>query len=356
MSKNIIIQVGGVGRQLTADKLETALVGGGSCLWIPEDEITLIDKTITEDGTYRAREDGATGYKTVTVRGIGKATGKAPDGSGDIAQATVDPTTGEIEIKKIPSAIKITTQPTRIEYNCGDLIDFDGMVVKAYLQSGGVFMDDRYPDGIIPDAELNKPVKEAHADGDSSGEHDTPEGIYYISDGGLVRCNTQITTSAYPNEVNYARIPAGVRYAAFYNGSGDYYIVAMSRESFGTAEELHTWTGQAEPVVEATLHDIQLTIDGELYYYVSMYWYSPAPVPTGDIEHNAWTGSILQAAIEIMYGTSENTQSIPVNWISPYDGKTMTDSFTITVNPAPEPEPDPEPNDGDDPVAGGETP
>ena len=52
MSKKIVIQEGGVGRQFTADKLKTALVGGGSCLWVPEDETTLGTKIITENGTF----------------------------------------------------------------------------------------------------------------------------------------------------------------------------------------------------------------------------------------------------------------------------------------------------------------
>ena len=38
MSKNIIIQEGGNSKQFTASKLNTALVGGGSCNWVPEDE------------------------------------------------------------------------------------------------------------------------------------------------------------------------------------------------------------------------------------------------------------------------------------------------------------------------------
>lgn len=41
MSKNIVIQEGGVGRQFTADKLRTALVGSGSCTWVPEDGVQL---------------------------------------------------------------------------------------------------------------------------------------------------------------------------------------------------------------------------------------------------------------------------------------------------------------------------
>lgn len=35
MSKNINIQEGGIGKQLTVDKLKTNLVDGGTQLWVP---------------------------------------------------------------------------------------------------------------------------------------------------------------------------------------------------------------------------------------------------------------------------------------------------------------------------------
>jgi tetratricopeptide (TPR) repeat protein len=38
MSKNITIQEGGTAKQFTAQKLQTSLVGGGTQLWVPEDE------------------------------------------------------------------------------------------------------------------------------------------------------------------------------------------------------------------------------------------------------------------------------------------------------------------------------
>lgn len=38
MNQNIIIQEGGTNYQFTAKKLKTNKVGGGTCLWIPEDE------------------------------------------------------------------------------------------------------------------------------------------------------------------------------------------------------------------------------------------------------------------------------------------------------------------------------
>lgn len=67
MSKNIVIQEGGVGRQFTTDKVETALVGSGSCLWVPDEDVSLGTKHITENGTYTAINDGVYGFSSVTV-------------------------------------------------------------------------------------------------------------------------------------------------------------------------------------------------------------------------------------------------------------------------------------------------
>lgn len=144
MSKNIVIQEGGIGKQLTADKLKTNLVGGGSCLWVPEDDTRLGTKYISENGTYKASDDGYYGYSEVTVSGIGTATGK--DGDGDQAQTTVDPETGELVTKKLVESIQITTPPTKTTYQDGETIDFSGLVVHGYSSTGRDM-------GVIP---LNK--------------------------------------------------------------------------------------------------------------------------------------------------------------------------------------------------------
>lgn len=162
MSKNIVIQEGGLGKQLTADKLKTNLVGGGTCLWAPEDEVQLTTKTITEDGTYKASDDGYYGYSQVSVSGIGKVTGTDPS-TGEEVEVTTDPETGEIVEKVLPSSIAVTTPPSKTVYNDGEGIQFDGMVVKAYKKSGELWTDKTHANGIIPHSELSFPVTNADA-------------------------------------------------------------------------------------------------------------------------------------------------------------------------------------------------
>lgn len=135
MSENIIIQEGGVGKQLTVDKLRTNKVGGGTCNWVPEDEVRLTTKSISEDGTYNASDEGYYGYSQVTVHGIGRVTGKDPQ-SGEEKTITTDPTTGEIVEEVVPVEIRITTPPAKTEYHTGEAIDMSGAVIKAYGATG----------------------------------------------------------------------------------------------------------------------------------------------------------------------------------------------------------------------------
>lgn len=57
MSKNIVIQEGGVSTTIEGvRKLETDLSGGGTCNWLPEDEIigvvaSIVDTTLTLSGS-----------------------------------------------------------------------------------------------------------------------------------------------------------------------------------------------------------------------------------------------------------------------------------------------------------------
>lgn len=135
MAKSIIIQEGGIGKQLTADKLKTNLVGGGTCLWVPEDETRLGVKHITEDGTYKASEEGYYGYSEVTVNGIGTVTGRDPD-TGEEVEVRRDPDTGDIVSSVIPTEIRIVTPPTKTEYRAGEAINMAGAVIKAYSSTG----------------------------------------------------------------------------------------------------------------------------------------------------------------------------------------------------------------------------
>lgn len=66
MAKNIIIEEGGTEKRFNnVKKLRTPLQGGGTCDWVPQNELAA--KTVTDRGTYTASSDGLYGYTQVTV-------------------------------------------------------------------------------------------------------------------------------------------------------------------------------------------------------------------------------------------------------------------------------------------------
>lgn len=72
MSKNITIAEGGQAKTFTnVSHLKTNLIGGGTQYWVPEDEAgeyaNVDEITITENGTYSARDEDLDGFSTVRV-------------------------------------------------------------------------------------------------------------------------------------------------------------------------------------------------------------------------------------------------------------------------------------------------
>ena len=334
MSKNIIIQEGGVGKQLTADKLKTNLVGGGTCLWVPEDETQLGIKHISENGTYKASDDGYYGYSEVTVSGIGTATGKDPDGSGDDATATVDPETGEIVITKLPYSISVVTPPTVTEYNDGATIDFSGMVVKGYLKSGDLWTDSSHPNGIIPISELTLPVTTADS-GSASGERASSElipGGFEFGGSGTITAYKGAYEAGLKQIVSYTAEAVTLGWPNQYTTRG----IAASSSPGSYSEHISYPDGTSKD--DTGVLNRTYTYNGKTVYYIGPWgtgWgYSAytvenvAPNATDAIENYdganiAWT---------MIYGTiTAGGQVIPVQYMS--GEKTLESSFTITVNP-----------------------
>lgn len=174
MPKNIVIQEGGLGKQLTADKLKTNLVGGGTCLWVPEDDTHLGTKYITNNGTFKASDDGLYGYSEVTVSGIGTVTGKDPD-TGEEVEVHRDPETGEIVETVIATEIRVVTLPAKTTYTHGETIDYSGIVVHKYSAKGTDL-------GAVPFGELVFPETTADAqktDGWTDGHGLNAMMLYY---------------------------------------------------------------------------------------------------------------------------------------------------------------------------------
>ncbi|MBR2798940.1 MAG: hypothetical protein IKE17_14535 [Clostridia bacterium] len=331
MSKNVVIQEGGTGKQLTVNKLKTNLGGGGTCLWVPEDETQLGTKHISENGTYKASDDGYYGYSEVTVSGIGTVTGK--DGDGDDAKASVDPDTGEIVITKLPYSISVVTHPNVTEYSDGATIDFSGMVVKGYLKSGDLWTDSSHPDGVIPISELTLPVTTADS-GSVSGESATspliPESL---------PCGHSGTNSAGPedstaDDVEHFSVSGGA--VTLWKGSirtiND--VCASSDASAVVNYSLYRANGQ-------TIHDTYGLNSNYTYNGLTVYfrggsgaWSYGKIIKTVNPDATGIAEKYSKAAIAwtMIYGTiTPGGQVIPVQYTG--GEKTLESSFTITVNP-----------------------
>jgi hypothetical protein len=182
MTKNITIQEGGTPKPMSdVAKIRTSLQGGGTCLWVPEDEVKLTTKHITENGTYKAEDDDKYGYSQVTVNVPGGAGGPA-GGPGSSIVGT-DPTTGNetgitvgedgsLTSTDVPSSIRVTTNPTKMDYTDGESIDTTGMVVQAYLADGTLW-------GTVPAEEVTIDPTTASLD-ESSPDWTDGDGINAI--------------------------------------------------------------------------------------------------------------------------------------------------------------------------------
>lgn len=332
MSKNISIQEGGIGKQLTVDKLKTNLAGGGTCLWIPEDDTRLGTKYISENGTYRASSDGLYGYSEVTVSGVGTASGKDPDGSGDDATATPDPRTGKIVITKQPSRIEVITPPTNPYgiYTNGQTITKDGMVVKAYYESGGEW-------GTVPIGEItiNPTVAvydkstdryDRYAVSDLPTNWEQPLHLY-----GFITLYSQNSRTGEIEEAFYAT--GDTILVKNISGSAEFFVASASdgvigHATYGTqsmdyvANRSYTHNGQTVHYIHVNLINWPGIIKAEPEIGVYQ---------TSDPDSNTlWTSIYGDISGDSQRGSH---QTITVSWPRPGDGKVLETTFEILVAP-----------------------
>lgn len=114
-------------RRITTNKLKTALLDGGSCLWVPEDETQLITKEITENGVYRASDDGAYGFSEIIVNISCSSGSDDPGGDSPGGETPEEPTL---------TGISVTSLPSKQEYTEGEPIEYTGLELTAYYSDG----------------------------------------------------------------------------------------------------------------------------------------------------------------------------------------------------------------------------
>lgn len=333
MSKDITIQEGGIAKQLTANKLRTALVGGGDCLWVPEDEVQVGEKIIDENGTYLAADDGLYGYSQVTVRGVGQVTGK--DGAGNDAMAYVDPDTGQIMIDELPSELRVITPPTNPYgvYTDGQLITKDGMVVGGYFETGGEW-------GTVPNNEITLDPTNADYSKTSGirsseysefGQGPWPQPVNSCI--GRTTAGQESGGEYYPEYIT-VESPGYIAIRAINQTS---YSVIWCSSSSGTGR-IGTQIGTPWPQWNNVYLSNTYTHDGKTVYYgTRTLGYESAGGLNG--MNSTVEGSDLddaKAAWVVVYGTETqvaNAQTINVSWPRPGDGRVLETTFEILVAP-----------------------
>lgn len=318
MAKSIIIQEGGIGKQLTVDKLRTNKVGGGTCNWIPDDEARLTTKSISEDGTYNASDEGYYGYSQVTVHGIGRVTGKDPQ-SGEEKTITTDPTTGEIVEEVVPVEIQITTPPAKTEYHVGEVIDMSGAVIKAYGATGQEKQTVPLNQITINPAVVPEELPDISIEYDAS----ELEGTYQMNPLDFVRTFTERYQGMQDDD------PSVIVSAT----TG--YFLTVPTGFFWVSDISGTIIWSGNPTYDRTTHvdAYEVVIDGQTVTMAAYAVTGPGTQTSPTTYPYAPPGSVLRDMYRLLYmnyGQREETE-ISVSWPRPGDGRILDTSFNITV-------------------------
>lgn len=325
MSKDVIIQEGGRGKTITADKLRTAVVGGGDCLWVPEDEVQLGEKVIDENGTYLATDDGFYGYSQVTVRGVGQAVGK--DDAGNDAMAYVDPDTGQIMIDELPSELRIITPPSHGTYMDGEIISLNGMALKAYLQDGTEW-------GVVPVQEVLPDPMYAHFDPTHPTHTGTYDGKdYYGNSDSYVKIESITSGSFEAYEAVLGTVTGrlycfGTAYGADSGGRGGFLCSDMPFR-YRYTDQRHEWGEYS--AAQKQMNERTFYLAGRNAYQSSFQPDVNAPLnDIGEAQQGENT-----VAYALLFGDAQESgnQTITVKWPRPGDGMELTATFTVMVAP-----------------------
>lgn len=343
MSKNIVIQEGGIGKQLTVDKLKTNLVGG-SCLWVPEVEINLGMKSISENGTYKASDDGYYGYSEVTVNGVGSVTGRDPT-TGEEVEVHRDPTTGEIVETPIPTEISVIEPPTNPYgiYQNGQTITKDGMVVKAYGANGSEMQT--VPIGEItinPTVAVYDPATDTGGWSDGTSE-DVPENIeppQPIRYSGSVTARKETYNAGELTAWEEKTITAPC-VTAWFKTNGAVVILYAASSSFSVTIKTDRWSKSSgsQSSTDTYIVNYNTTVNEKTVYYGSTSGggYTQLSIDAGHGERYD-EGYNQYVAYVMVYGDAQVTpkgsrQTITASWPRSRDGKVLTDTFEILVAP-----------------------
>lgn len=335
MGKDIIIQESGEPKTLSSiDKIITPKVGGGSAEWVLFENLDLMAKTVTKNGTYKAENDNVYGYHKVTVKVPKKGkkkTGKRPQSSGDpndYCVTTEDDGQGgqNLVYKKLPTSINIIDPPSKTVYNDNELIKKQGMLVRAYFADGGLWGD--VPIGeIILDPDRADVSKCADTDEWDVSGLGINEPIYMNP----VGVGDVVTYYTDPESI-VKTIEGSSVYAICFYGNGHNEIIYVSTSPFtvrvGRKDGSYPYSFSGSLIEVGNYHayvNVRQSSSQSRSYDEK---YALSAIQEG------WNLKDLGATVICGGHPKKGRQTIITKWNRPEDEKELTDTFEITVTSA----------------------
>ena len=230
----------------------------------------------------------------------------------------------------LPESIEIITQPTKLTYEDGEMIDLTGAVVSAKKANGETWTSSQYPNGHIPLGELivepNKAGQYTAMSADVSfNQLKQPLQFAYRSDFDTYQADTRCAFITAASDAATGDIPFV------------YYFW-----SFASKEPFHMTNTKTGLTYNATSY----TINGRTFYHYANYGTAFGTTPIvrlikDDTNYNSYGPysteispgpDVPPACYAILYGESGEADTIKLSWKRPIDQKELTTSLHIDVN------------------------
>lgn len=324
------------------------------------------DGTVTSWSQYRIKDgviEGpiASGYASQESGG-GSGSGSGGGSGGTWPTVNTNPETGNEEIETedgsgntvvtpVPSAIEIVTPPTKTSYIDGETMIYSGIEVGLRKKDGSLFTDSRYQDGTLHMNNLRFPVSIAEIT-EHTQVHElqgyTHSGTVTVTAVGsiLLAIDEAVAKSPYTWEGVQAMKNMVAQFDGVYpgivkvnagtvstmSGEGGFQVYVLPYGIVGNTVKLGLYSDSNQ---FAKLYTCRTKRDGDTVTVSNVTYEGDNYIVEwfiGDYtSNNKYWISTLNA--EVALAQSEQV-SVPVQWVSTYDGRTFEDTFDITVSNA----------------------
>lgn len=286
---------------------------------------------------------------TTDIDGVPSIEGTDLDGLETITPITP---TGVGEKVILPSEIRVITPPDQTEYQEGDRIHFEGLVVRAYDAQGNVWSDEDYPGGFIPLWELDFDPTIAEYDKDKLIVRIDERTAFHVmsgcsAEGKINQYKESFDCYAYGDSLALINVIGANSWAMGLTMTFASKIV-KSRDQL---PEIGTPLGHIHFMRENTItHEIEQETDmdilaSETYDFESkVFCRADGHVGGANLMSQpayysgpSYTGEKFIERYEMVKAYLRNTdfdiqQKISISWPRPKDNKVLTASFDITVS------------------------